>query len=130
MPAAHPIELRASVVEAHENGEGNFLELAKRFKVGRASVNRWAALKRKPASLRRRPTGGHRGSPMVMAEIEEFLVETLEDLPKSTIFELQAAVHEVYEVREGHDPILQAVLWLGYARKRWLLGRPAAIWLR
>ncbi|MCB9745131.1 MAG: helix-turn-helix domain-containing protein [Alphaproteobacteria bacterium] len=130
MPAAHPIELRARVVEAHENGEGSFSELAERFKVGRASVNRWVALKRRTGSLKRRPTGGRRRAPLVTAEIEEFLVETLDDLPDSTIFELQAAVQEVFEVKAAYETIRQAVRRPGYTRKRGLPGRPVAIWQR
>lgn len=128
MPAPIPVELRERVVEAHENGEGSFAELAVRFKVGVASVNRWVSRKRRTGSVEPTPTGGFNGTRVVTAEVEEFLVETLEAVPDSTIFELQEGVYEVFGVKAAYETIRQAVLRLGYTRKRGLLGRLAAIW--
>lgn len=41
MPAALPIELRERIVAAYERGEGTYAQIAQRFRVGVASVNRY-----------------------------------------------------------------------------------------
>ena len=66
MPSAYAVSLR-SRVEAHHNGESTNTELAKRFKVGRASVSRWLRRERQgdiaPTS-RRVPVPAPENSPM------------------------------------------------------------------
>ena len=54
MPRALSLDLRRRVVEAYENGEGTYAEIAQRFGVGEASVSRWLSLKREQGHLRRR----------------------------------------------------------------------------
>lgn len=41
MPGALSKDLRQRVVDAHDNGEGSYVELAERFGIGVATVKRW-----------------------------------------------------------------------------------------
>ena len=51
MPAPASIDLRRRVVEAYQEGNATLAEVAARFKVGVASVNRWASLLRRTGSI-------------------------------------------------------------------------------
>ena len=51
MPGPIPIEVRTRAVAAHEAGLGTLEEVAKMFRVGSASVNRWLRLDREQGSL-------------------------------------------------------------------------------
>ncbi|MEY3011903.1 MAG: Transposase, partial [Pseudomonadota bacterium] len=50
MPGALSQDLRKRVVDAYDNGEGSYVQLAERFDIGVATVKRWM--------WRRRDTGG------------------------------------------------------------------------
>jgi transposase len=63
---AYSVDLRMRVVRAFEAREGSYDELARRFAVGRATVNRWLRLKRETGDIRRRPRGG--GHPFLLGE--------------------------------------------------------------
>ncbi|GEM_PF-5279674 len=76
MPGPLPIELRQRIVDAYNNGEGTYQELAERFMVGRATVDR--VLNR---------AGGKQKSSVDEAG-KQFLTDTLEALPDSTLVEL------------------------------------------
>ena len=60
MPRPCSIDLRRRVVEAYENNEGTYEEIAARFQVGEASVDRWLALKREQGSVEPKQMGGRR----------------------------------------------------------------------
>ena len=113
-----PVSLRQRVVEAWENGEGSFETLGKRFKVGEASVNRWVALKRKTGSVAPKPMGGARRSPVVDDAGMQFLKETLEAVPDSTLVELCASYLKEYDVKFSPQTMSATVPRLGFTRKR------------
>jgi len=77
MAAAYPVELRIRVVEAFNNGEGTYDEIASRFRVGRASVTR--------CSVEPKPNGGARHERRIGPEGEEFIRAVLEEIPDTTI---------------------------------------------
>jgi hypothetical protein len=58
VPAALPKELRRRIIEAWQAGEGTWEQLAARFKVGVATVDRLVALFRATGSVEPRPHGG------------------------------------------------------------------------
>ena len=73
MAEAHPVELRARVVQAYESGEGSYPMIAERFAVGEASVKRWVRLHRRRGDLLPRRKGGGTPSTITLAEIEHTL---------------------------------------------------------
>jgi transposase len=60
VPGPHPRALRERVIEAYNNGEGTYDELAGRFSVGRASVDSWIGLAKRTGSVEPKPMGGAR----------------------------------------------------------------------
>jgi transposase len=77
MAEAHPIELRARVVEAYEAGEGSYVVIAARFSVGEASVKRWVRRKRRGQLAAYRKGGG---TPSTITQTEvDALVAGLRD---------------------------------------------------
>ena len=118
MPRALPTELRRRVVEAFENGEGSYKELAERFQVGEASVSRWLRRAREgrleptdrhgPRLSRRKLTGEHRA----------FLNELIEVMPDSTAPELVACLEERFGMRVSETTVKRERRRLGYTPKR------------
>lgn len=119
MPRALPKELRVRVVEAWEAGEGSFSQLAARFMVGEATVNRWVALKRKTGALAPRPMGTAGGRPRsVDAAGAEFLRGLLEEIPDVTLEELSASYLEARGIAVSPQTMSATVRRLGLTRKR------------
>lgn len=54
------LDLRQRIVDAYENEEGTQAQLAERFKVGIATIERLVRLKRETGSVAPRPHGGGR----------------------------------------------------------------------
>ena len=77
MPGPHPQSLRDRVIEAYNDGEGTYRELAARFKVGEASVNRWVALDRWCGDSSPKRMGGARRARCIIPAGEAFLQELL-----------------------------------------------------
>lgn len=73
MGAAHPVELRRRLVEAHEQGHGGYIVLARRFCVGVATARRWVALYRREGRVDPAEHGGGRTSDVDLAELEAIL---------------------------------------------------------
>ena len=118
MPGAYPIELRQRVVEAHENGEDGFRELAERFKVGEASVNRWVSLKRRTGSLEPLPRPGRVRGRLVTEEGERFLEGVLDAVPDSSAPELVVAHEKEFGVRVSESTMKRTLKRLGFTRRR------------
>ena len=118
MPKPHPIELRARVVAAHKAGEGSFKDLADRFMVGEASVNRWVALERRTGSVAPRPMGGA-NSPRMVDEVGELLLmDLLDNNSDCTLVELCEAYEDARSIRVSSQTMSTTVRRLGYTRKR------------
>lgn len=117
MPAPHPVALRQRVVESYLAGEGTFREIGERFRVGEASVNRWVNQYRRTGHLKakKKPKTG----PQLVDEVgEAFLIETLEDIPDSTMVELVAAYLEEFGVKVSLSTMKRTVKLLGFTRKK------------
>lgn len=89
MAEAISIELRRRVVAAYEAGEGSYAEIATRFDIGTASVNRWLRLKRKLGSLVSKPKAGGARSTIMLPEVEAALATR----PDATAIELTAEIN-------------------------------------
>jgi transposase len=73
MAEAHPIELRQRVVDAYERGEGSFVTIAEKFRVGEASVNRWVTQYRDVGHLKPLKKAGGSRSDISVKELEAIL---------------------------------------------------------
>jgi transposase len=88
MPRSLPVELRQRIVDAHREGGSTYAELAKRFSVGEATVNRWLALARLGEPLAGKPHGGHRWH-KVGDEERASLLQWVAERPDLTLEELR-----------------------------------------
>lgn len=73
MAAAHPVELRRRLVEAHERGEGGYTVLARRFAVGEASAKRWVWQYRNSGHVNPAKKSGGNHSDIETTELEAIL---------------------------------------------------------
>lgn len=86
MPNAHPVELRERVVKAYESGEGSYVTIAKKFRVGLSSVKRWVEQMLDVGHLRPRKKRGGTPSDVSVKELEAIL----DRLPDATAGEITA----------------------------------------
>jgi transposase len=121
MAEPYPIELRQRVIEAYEAGEGGYASLAKRFKVGEASVNRWIRRFREYGHVQPRRKGGGNTSDIDLAELEAILVR----LRDANAGELTAAynVGRRGSARRHASSIKRALYRAGYVVKKNASGR-------
>lgn len=117
MPRPLALELRQRVVDAYNNGEGTYRELAARFQVGEASVSRWLRRSREgrlegsvkgPEPQKRRLKDVHRA----------FLRDAIDVLPDSTAPELVAALKEEFGLEVSESTVKRERRRLGYTPKR------------
>ena len=85
MPAPYPTWFREKVIAAYEEGEGTFAELAERFKIGEATVNRWVSRKRRLGTLE--PTEREKRARCGKVDVagEQFIRDTVAAIPSSTL---------------------------------------------
>lgn len=113
-----PIELRERIVEAYLNNEGTYREIAVRFKVGDATVNRLVARHRRTGTLVPDQMGGKRHE-YVIDERGMALIKCLvEDDPTWTRDELQAELKDTYGIEASLATVGRARQRLGFTRKR------------
>jgi transposase len=118
MPAPLSSDLRSRIIAAWLNKEGTWVELAERFDVGPASVNRLIARVRRTGSIE--PTKQKYGSDPKLSE--EHLAEIkkmLEGRPDITFPELQLEIVEKLGVEVSVATVGRAVRErLGWTRKK------------
>ena len=118
MPRAYPKELRDRVVEAYARNEGTYEDLALRFSVGPATVDRWLARFRKTGSVEPSPMGGARRARKVDPAGEKLLAELLAEVPDSSMDELVDAYRQEFGVSMHKATMARTVSRMGYTRKR------------
>lgn len=118
MPAPLPTALRRRIVDAWQNGEGSYRELASRFTVGEASVSRLLRRFRETGSVEPKPMGGRHRSRLVDAEGETFIKDTLVAQPDSTLVELSEAFEEEFGKVVSPQRMSELLRRLGLTRKR------------
>jgi transposase len=117
VPAPLPDALRQRVVDAHENGECSYRELAERFGVGEASISRWLRLHRSSGSVKPRPMGGNHRAPTIDAAGERFVRAAIEEVPNSNVVELGEARVKVFGAKVYGQRCSVAVCRLGLTSK-------------
>ncbi len=118
------LDLRKRIVAAYKQGEGTQKELAKRFAVSTASVDRYLRLDREKGSLEATPWPGGSGRAIVKEKDRETILAWLKAEPDLTHTELA----ERFSKQRGH-PIARstmgaALLRLGITRKKSRSMRP------
>lgn len=116
MPEAYPIELRQRVVDAYEAGEGSYPVVAKRFRVGEATVKRWVTQYRDVGHVRPRKKGGGTPSDVSVKELEEILKRR----PDANVAELTAEFNRGRRgsARRHPSSIKRALRRAGYVVKK------------
>lgn len=116
MAEAHPVALRERVVKAYEAGEGSYPTIARRFRVGEASVRRWVGQSRDIGDLRPKKKRG--GTPSVISVKE--LEAILDRHPDANAGEITAAynVGRRGKARKHASSIKRALHRAGYVVKK------------
>lgn len=97
MPAAYPKELRERAIQTYLAGGGTYDEVADRFCVGRATINRWINRFRETGSVEPLPHGG--GPPRKLDEEHRGqLLAAVEEKPDATREELREKLCESSEL--------------------------------
>lgn len=118
MPAPYPKELRTRVLKAWLNGEGSNKELAVRFMIGKATVDRWISRYRRTGSVEPDPMGGARRPYVVDEQGGQVILDVLDSVPDCTLAELCEMYFESRGVRVSPQTMSDTVRRLGYTRKR------------
>lgn len=111
-----PMELRRRIVEAYEQKEGTYFELAQRFGVGEATVYRLLKLKREQGNVRPGAPSG-----VTEEELPEF-VQMVNEFPNATLEELKEAWISRTRRQLSRSSIVRALRRAGITRKK-ALGR-------
>jgi transposase len=117
VPAPLPDALRQRVVDAHENGECPYRELAERFGVGEANISRLLRLHRSSGSVKPRLMGGNHRASTINASGERFVRSAIEEVPNSNVVELSEAHVKAFGAKVYGQRCSVAVRRLGLTSK-------------
>lgn len=113
-----PISLREQVIGAFERGEGTRAELAQRFGVGKQTITRWIALKRKTGSLEPRKWTQRGRAPLLTDEDRAWLRGWIEVRPDCPLWELREVIAEHRGKRVGATTVNRALQQMGLVCRR------------
>lgn len=114
--------IRRAIVRLHKKGT-TYVEIAELLGVGEATVSRVLRLHRERGSVKRRPRGGGRRSP-IRGKVAGLLVHVVKAMPDATVVELTDALMKRTELETSRSSVQRALQRLGYSRKK----RPSAPW--
>lgn len=117
MPTALSIDLRRRIVQAYDPKTTSCREVAERFSVGEASVNRFVNQQRQTGDVAPRPHGGGVASKLQAPEMETIRVLVVEKSDRTRL-ELIAALAEQRGVRVSPATMGRALAALGLTRKK------------
>ena len=120
--------LRKAIVRARRKEKLTYVQIAERFGVGEATVNRILRLHRETGSVEPRPRGGGNRSP-IHGEVAKILQRIVESLPDATIDELTEALMTQVELDTSRASVGRAIQRLGFSRKK-KLSLPSSATLR
>lgn len=123
MGRAYPMELRQRVLTAYDDGEGTFKELAERFAIGEATMNRWVSQMRRRGTLEPMRQGRPPGPVAVSEAGASFIESVLLEIPDTTAPEMVAAYDEEFGIRLSEATMKRTFSRLGFTRKRGPSGR-------
>lgn len=116
MAGPNSLELRQRIVDAYENGEGTYDDIAERFMVGVASVSRYLRLHRYGGDLTPAAMGGRRRE--MPAEHLALLRNLVVDEPNWTTQELADELNEGFDDNVSRRRVGRALRNLGFTFKR------------
>lgn len=117
MPAPLSLDIRARFIAAYEAGEGSLRELARRFKVGPATTNRWWSRYKRTGEMAARPSSG--GTQPVLTEVDLESIDLLVlDHPSLTVAELIERFVEEGGQRVHPSTMKRALKKLNLTRKK------------
>lgn len=117
MPSPYSQDLRERVVSAYLSGQGTYADVAVRFGVGVATVDRWLSRKRKTGSVVPDPMGGDRNGKFDEAA-EAWLAAAVEDDPDATRQELMRLLQRERGLVVSGAAVQRALERLGLTRKK------------
>ena len=110
-------DLRRRVVQTYLAGEGTYEQIARRFAVGPASVDRWLNAYRARGSYAPKPHGGGK-RPKIDAEGMALLAKLVAERPDITLAELASEYAERRETKVALSIMCRALQKLGLGRKK------------
>lgn len=117
MPAPYSDDLRQRVVNAYLDGHGTYVEIADRFQIGEATVNRWVSRYRRTNSVSPDAMGGDRHSKFD-EDSERVLSYLVFEQPDATRAELGAALAKELQLVVSDSAVQRALERLGLTRKK------------
>lgn len=116
MPNPYPPELRERAVQAYEDDEGTYAEVAERFSISVPTLQRWVSRARTTGSVEALPKGGGNFSQVDV----ELLLELVEEHPDWTTDELTNEYNrEVHRSARVHrSSIFRALRREGFVFKK------------
>jgi transposase len=116
MPNPYPTELRERAVQAYENGEGTYVEIAERFAIAVPTLQRWVARSRATGAVEPLPKRGGNFSRVNVS----LLVEIVTAHPDWTSDELTAEYNRRASrtARAHRSSIFRALRREGYVSKK------------
>ena len=125
MPNPYPTALRERAVRAYESNDETYVEVAERFAIGEATLQRWVRRQRDTGVLDPLAKAGGWVSPVDVALLHQLVQErpdrTTDELTR--VYNRQAAPN----ARVHRSSILRALRRTGYVFKKNALGRPSTI---
>ena len=126
MPAPYSIDLRKRVVEAYNEGAGGtYVEIAIRFDVGEATVDRWVSRHRRTGSVAPDAMGGRRHGKFDAVVDAKLAAMVAEDVD-ATRLELMERLRDELGLVVSHSAVQDALVRLGLTRKKRLSMRRSA----
>jgi transposase len=121
MANPYALELRERAVQAYEDGEGTYTEVAEDFMIHRATLIRWVQRARETGSVEALDRGGGWVSPVDIAVLQRLVGER----PDTTTDELTRAYNRCVgaEARVHRSSVLRALKRCGYVFKKNARGR-------
>jgi transposase len=116
VPAAKSRDLRERVVTAYANGEGSFSEVARRFMVGEATVNRWVTAMRKTGRLDPLPKGG--SAPKLSEEQRAALRDWVTAECDLTLVQLADRLRDTFGVDVSITTVSRWLIRMGFTLKK------------
>ena len=117
MPSPYSTDLRWRIVRAMEKPGTPYEDVAERFEVGRATVNRWWRLYRETGDVDPRPHAGH--PPRKLDEQGELVVlELVSQSPDATLGELADETSTITKIQVSRATIGRLLAKHGSTRKK------------
>jgi len=111
------LDLRERVVRAYEDSEETLAQVAQRFRVGEATVNRWVSRYRKTGSLVPLPHGGG-SEPLVDERGLTLLCDLIAQKPEATRTEVAQGYADTTGVELSVATVGRELARLGFTRKK------------